>query len=42
MKTVITVQELHQARDIRSPAAICNALGFGGHNTSVVVGRFEG
>ncbi|MCC6671667.1 MAG: beta-ketoacyl-ACP synthase II [Planctomycetes bacterium] len=32
----------NQARDIRSAAAICNALGFGGHNTSVVVGRFEG
>ena len=32
----------NHARDAKVDYAICNALGFGGHNTCVALGRFRG
>jgi 3-oxoacyl-(acyl-carrier-protein) synthase len=30
------------ARDLPVPCAISNSLGFGGHNTCLLLGRFRG
>ena len=32
----------NQARDMAVPYAISNSLGFGGHNTCLLLGRFRG
>jgi 3-oxoacyl-[acyl-carrier-protein] synthase II len=32
----------NEARPARVDAALSNSLGFGGHNTAVIVRRFEG